>query len=364
MHKKWSLHIGKIFGIKVLIHWTFLILIGWIFLMHFRMGHGFSEGFTGMLFILAIFACVVLHEFGHSLTAMRFGVQTQDITVYPIGGIASLESMPTKPAQELQVAIAGPAVNLIIAGILWIHLKSTGQTFNLEAMQNIRLTGAAFAANLMYANIILAAFNLIPAFPMDGGRVLRSLLAMKIEPVKATSFAAKTGQVLAIVFVFFGFFFNFWLVFIGLFIFLGAGAESKAEKIKHALEGVRVMHVMKSSYAILNADTTLKTAADHFINSSEKSFLVMEKNNVTGILNDKDIVEGLHKGKGNQKISDFMQKHFYWLEEEEALSDKFFLLQQNRQSLFPVRKNGKLTGIVGIKDIHKWIQSNAFMFNH
>lgn len=345
MHKKWSLSLGKVAGIKVFIHWTFFILIGWIFLMHFRMGHGFSEGFSGMLFILAIFACVVLHEFGHSLTAKRFGVQTNDISVYPIGGIASLESMPSKPSHELQVALAGPAVNLIIAGLLWIYLKSTGQTFDLGTMQNINVTGASFVPNLMYANFILAAFNLISAFPMDGGRVLRSLLSMRIEPVRATFFAARTGQALAIAFVFLGFFFNFWLVFIGLFIFLGAGAESKAEGIKHALEGVQVRNVMRLKYTILNPDTTLHTAADHFVNANEKSFLVMEKENVVGILGYKDIEDGLHKGEVNQKIRGFMQKDFYWLRKEESLSDKFFLLQQNRQSLF---LSGKMVNWPGL----------------
>jgi len=364
MHKKWSLNIGKYSGINVFIHWTFLILIGWIFLMHFRMGHGFSEGLAGSVFVIALFTCVVLHEFGHSLTAKRFGVQTKDITIYPIGGIASLESMPAKPVQELQVALAGPAVNVVIAGILWIYLSTTGQAPDLTTMHNIRLSGASFALNLMYANIILAVFNLIPAFPMDGGRVLRSLLAMKMESVKATSVAAKTGQFLAILFVFFGFFYNFWLVFIGLFIFLGAGAESKAEEMKNALQGVRATNVMMSKFVVLHPENTLQKASRHLLNSNEKSFVVMENDKVVGILDYKNIVDGLHDGKVNQKIEAFMQKDFLSFENSEYLSDRFNLIQQENQSLFPVMNKDKLVGVISLDNINKWIQAKPYVFNH
>lgn len=363
MHKKWSLNIGKVAGIKVFIHWTFFILIGWIFLMHFQMGHGLKEGLSGTVFILALFACVVLHEFGHSLTAKRFEVETRDITVYPIGGIASLESMPSKPDQELQVALAGPVVNFAIAGILAIVLKLTG-TFDLQALRNFTLTSNSFVEKLMIANLALAAFNLIPAFPMDGGRVLRALLAMKIKSLKATKIAAKTGQLLAIAFVFLGFFYDFWLVFIGLFIFLGAEEESKAGEMNDALKDVKAMNLMISKFAFIHPDSTLRNAASHFLNSNEKTFLVMEKGEVVGILSHKDIIDGLHRGKETQKIRDFMQTDFFWLEHEEALADKFFLLQQHRQSLFPVRKNGKLTGVVSSDDLTKWIQTRPYLFNH
>ena len=363
MHKKWSLNIGNVAGIKVFIHWTFFILIGWIFLMHFQMGHGFREGLSGTVFILAVFASVVLHELGHALTARRFKVSTRDITIYPIGGIASLESMPSKPDQELQVALAGPAVNLVIAGILGIILKVTG-TFNMQALQNFTLTSNSFVEKLMVANIILAVFNLIPAFPMDGGRIFRALLAMKMKPIKATSVAAKTGQVLAIAFVFFGFFFDFWLVFIGLFIFLGAEEEFKTGEMQEALKDIKAMHLMVSKTAFINPNSTLKTAAGHIMNSNEKTFLVMEKDKVVGILSLNAINDGLHKGKANQKIRDIMQKDFYWLEFEDALSDKFFLLQQNKQNLFPVRKKGKLAGVISSDDLTKWIKTRPYIFNY
>ena len=364
MHKKWSLYLGSVTGIKVFIHWTFLILIAWIFFIEIRTDHGLSAGIWGVLFILALFACVVLHEFGHAITARRFNISTRDITIYPIGGIASLEAMPSKPSQELQVALAGPLVNFIIALVFWIVLKSLGLTHGLGNLLSLKLSSTSFGLNLMYANVLLGAFNLIPAFPMDGGRVLRSLLAMKIDSAKATFLAARTGQFLAMVFVFLGFFYDFWLVFIGLFIFLGASAESKFEAMKHSLDDVRALNVMMPKFTVLHPDDKLEVAAKHLLNTNEKSFLVIDNDKVVGILDYRTIVRGLHEGKQNQKIETLMHKEFYWLENEEVLSDKFQLMEQAKQSLFPVRKNNKLVGIITMENLDKWIQAKPYVFKH
>ena len=216
----------------------------------------------------------------------------------------------------------------------------------------------------MIANLALAVFNLIPAFPMDGGRIFRALLAMKLKSLKATTIAVKTGQLLAIAFVFLGFFSDFGLVFIGLFIFLGAEEEYKVEKMQEAMQDVRDMNLMISKFAIINPDSTLKSAASRFEKRNEKTFLVTEKDEVVGILSQKDINDGLHRGKANQKIRDFMQTDFFWLEPDEDLADEFFLLQQHRQSLFPVREKGKLTGIVSSEDLRTWILKKPYFFNH
>jgi Zn-dependent protease len=207
MKKKWSLYLGDFSGIKVYIHWTFLILVGWIFLLHAQRGNGWLAGLGGVAFILALFACVVLHEFGHALTAKRYHIQTRDITLYPIGGIARLDSLPQKPGQELLVALAGPAANLVIAGLLWLYMHSFGTLPDWSVLENAdQKQNLPFVFNLFAANIILAVFNLVPAFPMDGGRVLRALLAFNMDRTKATRIAAGIGQFLAILFVFFGFF--------------------------------------------------------------------------------------------------------------------------------------------------------------
>ena len=294
MQKKWSLYLGKIAGIKVFIHWTFWILIIWIFMMYYQMGHSFEHALMGIVFIITLFACVVLHELGHALTARRFKIRTRDITIYPIGGVASLESMPEDPRQELGVAIAGPLVNIAIALILWIYLQSTGQMPDVSKLTNSSYIAGSFGFRLMVINVILAVFNMIPAFPMDGGRVLRALLAFKLDRGRATMIAARIGQLLAIVFVFLGFFYNFWLVFIGLFIFLGAGAESRAEMIKSALSHTSIGDVMRTSYPILHPADQLKEAVNTMRNSSEKSFLVMDNDNkkVMGVIGQEEIIHG------------------------------------------------------------------------
>ena len=358
MHKKWSLFLGSVSGIKIYIHWTFFILIAWIFLMHFRMGQGFMAGLSGTVFVVALFACVVLHEFGHAITARRFKVVTRDITVYPIGGIASLETIPSDPRQELQVALAGPAVNVVIALVLWGYLAATGHP-GIWPVHPIDLSGSSFIPNLMYANVILAVFNLIPAFPMDGGRVLRSLLAMKMTHSKATSVAARTGQLLAIGFVFFGFFSDFWLVFIGLFIFLGAGAEYKSEEIKHTLEGIKASDVMLSNFVVLHPGDTISEASKSLLNSNEKSFVVVDNEKVVGILNYKNIIDGMNAGNPDQKIEAFMQKEFQTYDKDDFLSDKLLMALHRDQSLFPVMTDGKLVGVITADNLYKWIQINT-----
>ena len=234
---KWSLNLGKVAGIKLTVHWTFIILIGWVFFMHYRMGHDMQQALIGVVFILALFVCVTLHELGHALTAKRFNIITQSITLLPIGGLAKMEKMPEKPIQELWVAIAGPLVNVVIAILLYVYLTISNSIPPLIDIEHMQLQGTGFWFNLLIANVILALFNLIPAFPMDGGRVLRAILAFKLDRGKATKIAATIGQLLAISFVFFGFFSNIWLVFIGIFIYLGAGAEATFEATKSILTG-------------------------------------------------------------------------------------------------------------------------------
>ncbi len=363
MHKKWSLYLGSPWGIKVFVHWTFLILIAWIFISYYRLGQGFTEALTGVLFILVLFTCVVLHEFGHALTARRFKIVTKDITLYPIGGISNLERIPSKPSQEFQVAIAGPIVNLVIAAVLWILLKSAGHVFTFENTRDIRLTGADFGMNLIYVNILLAVFNLIPAFPMDGGRVLRSLLSMKIDHSKATKVAAMIGQILAIAFVFLGFFYDFWLIFIGLFIFLGAGAESRVEELKHALEGVKAESVMMTNFIAVSPDITLQKAAEEILGSNEKSLLVMDNGKLMGILDYKNIVEGMHKGLEHQRVSDFITGDYYKFNANEDLSERFMQILQGGQSLFPVMNGDRVAGVISSDNLYRWIQSRPYLFH-
>ena len=351
--KKWSLYIGSYSGIKVFIHWTFWIIIGWIFMMHFEMGHGWAEGLAGALFILTLFACVVLHEFGHALTAKKYGIPTHDITLYPIGGVASLDRMPEKPAQELAVAVAGPAVNVILAGILYIFLLSTDQLLPISEIDH--MSGDNFWFNIMAANVILAVFNLIPAFPMDGGRVLRAVLAFNMDKLKATTIAARVGQLLAIVFVFLGFFSNFWLVFIGLFIFLGAGAEAVQESTKSALIGYTASDVLIQKYTRLSPLETLEKAVQLLQNTQEQGFVVVENDQAIGVLTRKELIKGLSTYGNSSRVSDIMRNDFAIVTPNTPLQQVYEKLVSNNSQLAAVLDNGQLTGIVTVKGINEMI---------
>ena len=211
-------------GIHVYLHWTFLLLLGWILFSRLLAGGTLLDAVDALLFVLAIFGCVLLHEYGHCLAARRYGIRTRDITILPIGGLARLERMPERPAEELVVALAGPAVNVGIAGALGLLLWLRGE---LAAARGLEDLHGGFGVPLMWANLALVVFNLIPAFPMDGGRVLRALLAMRMRFSRATQYAARVGQVFGVLFGLAGLFlFNPFLVFIGVFVVLGARAEA------------------------------------------------------------------------------------------------------------------------------------------
>jgi Zn-dependent protease len=214
-----SLKLGTLFGIPVYLHWTFLLLMGFVAFSQSTL----SAAFSGVVFVSAIFACVVLHEFGHALAARRYGIGTRDVTLLPIGGLARLERMPDDPRQELVVALAGPAVNVAIVGLLgvWLFLAGIGPAVGLS------LSGGSFAARLLSINLALVVFNMLPAFPMDGGRVLRALLAERMSYVRATDLAAAIGRGMAMLFGLVGLLWNPMLILIALFVWTGAGQEAQ-----------------------------------------------------------------------------------------------------------------------------------------
>lgn len=360
MNMKWSLNLGKVAGIKLSVHWTFIILIGWIFIMHYQMGHDTQQALMGVVFILALFVCVTLHELGHALTAKRFNIITKSITLLPIGGLAQMEKLPEKPVQELWVALAGPAVNVVLAILTYFYLSASNSIpplINMEHMQN--LEGSGFWFNLFLANIVLAVFNLIPAFPMDGGRVLRALLAFRFDRSKATRIAAGIGQFLAILFIFFGFFSNIWLVFIGVFIYLGAGAEAVHESTKSALSGHTVKDVLMQQFTRLLPEDTLGKVVQLLLNSQEQEYIVEENNKVVGILTRKELIKGLSEYGKESPVSNAMRKDHLVLHPDMPLQEVYQKLMANGCSVAPVLENGKLIGIVDRENINELLLVKA-----
>ena len=289
---KWSLKLGTYRGIPVYIHATFVLIILWVALSHWMQGHDFATTLSGIFFVLLIFAIVVLHEFGHALMAQKYNIKTRDITLLPIGGVARLEKMPDEPKQELWVALAGPAVNVILAIALFVVLFFTS---SMEPLKTLSVTGGNLLERLMVINIFLAAFNMLPAFPMDGGRVVRALLAMRLEYTRATQIAASIGQGMALLFGLVGIFGNPFLLFIAFFVWIGAGQEANMTKVRHVFDGIPVRSAMITDFKTLHPDDTLNRAIELILSGSQQDFPVTKNGNVLGILERKRLMEALAK---------------------------------------------------------------------
>ena len=291
----WSWKLARIAGIDVYVHATFFMVIAWIALIHWNESQSLAAVVEGVGFILTLFGCVVLHEFGHALTAARYGIRTRDITLLPIGGLARLERMPDVPLQELWVALAGPAVNVVIAIVLFAWLQASGAW---ESVARIGVTTGAFAERVMLANVFLAGFNLLPAFPMDGGRALRALLATRMEYTQATQRAAMVGQGMAIVFGFIGLQGNPMLIFIALFVWIGAGQEASVVQMRSALAGIPLRRAMLTHFRTLTPTSTLGDAVDLLLTGSQQDFPVVSNGQVEGMLTRSDLVNALpHRGR-------------------------------------------------------------------
>ncbi len=346
----WSFKIVRIWGIDVYMHWTFLILLGWILMSNLGAGQTLAQSLLGVGFILTLFGCVLLHEYGHALTARRYGIATKNIILLPIGGVANLEKMPDKPMQELWVALAGPAVNVLIASVLFIYFQLIGGSPDVAEFTGA-ITGKNFLFNVFIVNIILALFNLIPAFPMDGGRVLRALLAMRFDRGQATNIAAKIGQLLAIVFVFLGFFYNFWWVFIGLFIFLGAGAEANFESTRSALSKYKVRDALMRQFTILHAFETIEKAITTLLNGQEKEFLVELDNEIIGVLTRSEIIQGLREMGQEATVGHIANRSFLQLHPDMPLQQAYEQMMRAGASICPVMEGRELIGVLNMENI-------------
>ncbi len=355
---KWSWKIGKFAGIDVYLHTTFLLLIGWIALTSWLQEKNLVAAISSAGFILALFASVVFHEYGHSLTARKFGIQTRDITLYPIGGVAKLERIPEDPKQELWVALAGPAVNLVIAILLfsWLIISNS-----FEPLSGISMTGGSFVERLMMTNLILVGFNMIPAFPMDGGRVLRALLAMKLEYTTATQIAASVGQGLAFLFGFIGLFSNPFLVFIALFVWIGAQSESRMVSLKSALIGIPISRAMLTNFDVLAEDDPLSKVVDYVLAGDQKDFPVVNDSQVVGILTQSELLEGLRKNGESSLVRSVMRTDFQTADSFEMLETAFARLQDCDCHTLPIIHHDQLVGMVTMDNIGEFIRIQTML---
>jgi Zn-dependent protease/CBS domain-containing protein len=312
-HDGGSFHIARVAGIPIRLHVTFFLLLAWIVLQKVGDNQG---GWKGPLFVMALFGCVVLHELGHALVAQRYGIRTRSITLYPIGGIASLETLP-RPRQELWIALAGPAVNVVIAGALYAALRLTGQPAHFTLIIDSK---AGFMTQLMSANLILAVFNMLPAFPMDGGRVLRSLIARFTDETSATTIAARIGQLMAVLFGLYGLFNdNFILVIVAMFVWLGAGQEAAYYQTRSLLTGHRVREAMIREFHTLSVGNTLREAADALLAGSQQDFPIVHGGDIVGVLSRSALMRGMAAEGPDAYVAGAMDREFVQVLPEDDL---------------------------------------------
>lgn len=347
----WSLKLGTIAGIRVQVHFTFLLFLGWIIVSGLIAGKSQQVVLANAAFMLALFGCVVLHEFGHALTAKRYGILTKDITLLPIGGVARLERMPDDPRQELWVALAGPAVNVVLAAGLWTWLSITRGGFNLAA---IDVANSTFAERLLIVNISLVIFNLLPAFPMDGGRVVRAILATRMDYTRATQIAANLGQGMALLFGILGFFGNPMLIFIALFVWIGAGQEASMVLMKSALGGIPVSAAMMTNFETVAPHDSLDHVSQLILSGAQQDFPVLDQNQVVGVVTREDLLKALAR-KDAPSVNEIMRRDFPLAHASDMLESALQRLQASLCPTMPVVQNDTLVGLLTAENLGEFL---------
>ncbi len=344
-----SLKLFTVAGTTVRVHPTFFLLLAWIAAIHWFHG-GPQAAVRGVVFIVILFACVVLHEFGHIFAARRYDIRTPDVTILPIGGVASLERMPEKPAQEIAVALAGPAVNLAIAALL---IALLGADFDMGQLAQLENPRANLVASVAAANVALFLFNLIPAFPMDGGRVLRALIAIPLGYARATQIAAAIGQVLAVGLGFLGLLGNPLLILIAIFIFLAASAEAGYVQARDLARGYLASHAMITTFEHLNPMSTADDAATLLLRTTQQEFPVIDgAQRLRGVLTRQALIEALKDKGGAAPVLDIMSADVPTVAEKASLETVLHTLQQTRAPIVGVTdRDQRLLGYITSENI-------------
>jgi len=345
---KWSFKVGRILGIDVYLHFTFLLLLGFVGFMEFSGTGSVWAAWRSVVYLVGLFGCVLLHEYGHALTARHYGIPTRDITLLPIGGLARLERMPDKPVQELWVALAGPAVNVVIALGIYLGLRLSGAWDGVIALS---ATQGSLVERLLVVNIFLVLFNLLPAFPMDGGRVLRAALAMRLPYGRATRVAAAIGKGMAVLFGFIGLFGNPMLMLIALFVWIGADQEAAAAEMKTTFSGLRARDAMLTDFKVLTSDLTLGEVVRILLSGSQQEFPVAENGRLAGALGRPELFEGLRQRGENALVREVMRPGCSMASADDPLEDVLSQAQAGQGMPVAVVEEGLVIGLVTMENV-------------
>ena len=355
----WSVNIGRIAGTAIRIHITFLLFLIWVWVASYVSG-GAQAAWTGLLFMVLLFVCVLAHEFGHIFVARAFGVETPDVTLLPIGGVARLARIPEEPGQEFLIAIAGPAVNVVIALVLMAFAGAHLDATHLYAVESGRVD---LIDRLAAVNLFLAVFNLIPAFPMDGGRVLRALLATRLGYVRATEVAATIGQWVAFGLGFVGLFGNPLLIFIAIFVYLAAASEAQVVGLRAMSRGVPVTAAMLTQFATLKPTTRIEQAVDTLLHTSQAAFPVLDDaGRLVGLLGRSDLIRALRERGPDAPVSDVMIPDVPTIGYRQHIGEAFRLLQERSAPAIGVFDGlGRLIGLVTSETVGEMLMVRAAM---
>ena len=349
---KWSAKLGRFAGIDVYVHVTFLLLLGWVGWSAWTRTGSTAAVTASLTLVLLLFLCVLLHEYGHALTARRFGIGTRSITLLPIGGLALLESMPRDPRQEIVVALAGPAVNLAIAAVLYLLIRLADRPGALFALDPV---AGSLLPTLFGANLMLALFNLLPAFPMDGGRVLRAVLALRMDRVRATRLAARIGQVLAVGLGILGLMGNPILLLIAAFVWIGAGAEAGAVAIDAGLSHQPAGRAMITDFHTLAPENSLARAIDLTLAGSQKDFPVLDGDRIAGVVTQPAILRGLRDLGTDGRVAEVMAP-VRTAEVGTPLAALLETVRSDDARLVCITRGGRLAGIVDLDNIAEYLR--------
>lgn len=354
---KWTFKLGRVAGIVVYVHATFLILVGWVALDAWTPAHSAAAALEGAAFTITLFACVVVHELGHALAARHFGIATRDITLLPIGGLSRLERMPRRPVQEFWIAVAGPATSVAIAVTIAVVLFATS---SLRPLPELGVAEGPFLERLMLVNVMLAVFNMLPAFPMDGGRVLRALLAMRVDYPRATRWAAAVGQAMALLFLLLGLFSSPILVLIALFIWLGAAQEAGVVQLRAAVSGVAVAEAMRIDVSTLSPDDAIETARELTVRHAQHDLPVVSGGTIVGVLTREDLLSALAT-RPKALVADVMHQRFETAEDTESLDVALARLEGNDCHVLPVVHAGRLVGLISMEGLGEFLRLQMAM---
>lgn len=353
----WSFALGRVAGIQLEVHVTFAVLLGWIAIITVRDGNGWGAALRAMLLAVAVFFTIFLHELGHALTARRLGIKTLDIQLTPMGGMSNLERVPETPMHELYIALSGPAVSLGIALVLWVFASVTGRPLDLD--DGLFHPDTNPFSSLMWVNLVLGLYNLLPIFPMDGGRALRSLLARKRPFPEATRIATRVAQVGSIALAIVPGKFSLVYVLTAVWIWMSARKELRDVRERHTLRPFSIRDVMVKEPITLETDDTLKTAAAVFVSTFQSEFPVMQGGSVAGVLGFDELIAGLTKHGESAAVREAMRRDPEGIEVDAKVEDALARLNEHSEEtdmVLMVLERDKLVGLVPLSNLKELIK--------